>query len=118
MTKRSILAGKNQTVIIKVGGSVTVRGHDSDQVIAESKVGSVTLEQRSKSQIGRARVAIGEHVLFDVRLKLPSPLRPSPTRAEPDGEARRGDRDEGKNTLDKVIEIQMSASGKVHVPFE
>ena len=29
------------------------------------------MERRSESEIGRARAAIGEHVLFDVRLKLP-----------------------------------------------
>jgi len=37
MTQRSILAGKNQTIIIKVGASVTVKGHDSDMVIAGTK---------------------------------------------------------------------------------
>lgn len=110
MTQRSILAGKNQTIIIKVGGDVTIKGHESDQVIAESKVmGGLTLEQRSESQIGRARAAIGEHVLFDVRLKLPSPLRPSPIG--------RGDGGEGKKTSNEVIEVQMGGSGEVLVPF-
>ena len=121
MTQRSILAGKNRTVIIKVGGSVTVKGHASDMVIAESEVGGLTVEQRSESEIGRARAAIGDHVIFDVRLKLPSVLRPSstgPERSASEDEAGRGDRGEGKNTPDEVIEVQMSASGEVLVPFE
>ena len=98
MTQRTILAGKNQTIVIKVGGSVTVSGHDSDQVIAESKVGGLTLEQRSESQIGRARAAIGDHVLFDWRIKVPSL-----------GE---------KKAENEVVEIQMSTDGEVRVPFE
>lgn len=97
MTQRSILAGKNQTVIVKVGGSVTVKGHDSDLVVAEteSKWG-LTVERRNESQIGRARAAIGEHVLFDVRLKMPS----INGKADPE-----------------VIEVQMGASGQVLVPY-
>ncbi len=73
MTQRSIFAGTNQTIIIKVGGSVTVKGHDSDMVTAETmgKWG-LTLERRSETEIGRARAAIGDRVLFDVRVKLPS----------------------------------------------
>ncbi len=101
MTQRSILAGKNQTIIIKVGASVTVKGHDSDLVTAETKgMWGLTLERRSESQIGRARAAIGDHVLFDVRIKLPN--LPSPT-GRGDGE---------------VIEVQMGGSGEVLVPFE
>jgi len=101
MTQRSILAGKNQTIIIKVGASVTVKGHDSDLVTAETKgIWGLTLERRSESQIGRARAAIGDHVLFDVRIKLPN--LPSPT-GRGDGE---------------VIEVQMGGSGEVLVPFE
>ncbi len=97
MTQRSILVGKNQTIIIKVGGSVTVKGYDSNLVTAEtrSKWG-LTVERRSASQIGRARAAIGEHVLFDVRLKAPSLT--------------------GKSD-DEVIEVQMGASGEVSVPY-
>ncbi len=97
MTQRSILAGRNETVIIKVGASVTVKGHDSDLVVAEtgSKWG-LTVERRSESQIGRARAAIGEHVLFDVRLKMPNI--------------------NGKVEAE-VIEVQMGASGEVLVPY-
>jgi len=110
MTQRSILAGTNQTIIIKAGSSVTVKGHDSDLVTAETQgTWGLALERRSESQIGRARAAIGEHVLFDVRIKLPSPLRPSP-----EG---RGDGDEGK-APDEVIEVQIGGSGEVLVPFE
>ena len=36
MTLGSILAGTNPTVIIKAGGSVTVKGHASDLVTAET----------------------------------------------------------------------------------
>ncbi len=101
MTQRSILAGKNQTIIIKVGASVTVKGHDSDLVTAETKgMWGLTLERRIESQIGRARAAIGERVLFDVRIKLPN--LPSPI-GRGDGE---------------VIEVQMGGSGEVLVPFE
>jgi hypothetical protein len=112
MTQRSILAEKNQSIIIKVGGSVTVKGHDSDLVIAETKDNwGLTLERRSESQIGRARAAIGDHVLFDVRLKLPPlPLGRVPDRVEGRGE--------GKNKPDEVIEVQMGGSGEVLVPLE
>lgn len=98
MTERSILAGKNQTVIIKVGASVSVKGHDSDMVTVETKDNwGVTLERRSESQIGRARAAIGEHVLFDWRIKVPNL-----------GE------NKGEN---EVIEVQLGGSGEVLVPF-
>ena len=106
MTQRSILVGKNQTIMIKVGASVTVRGHDSDLLTAETKgTGGLTLECRSEAEVGRARAAIGDHVLFDWRIKLPSPPSPLPL-----GEGRRG---EGE-----VIEVQMGGSGKVLVPIE
>src|SRR6266508_4896063 len=98
MTQRSILAGKNQTIIIKAGASVTVKGHDSDMVVAETKgMWGLTLEQRSESQIGRARAAIGDHVLFDWRIKVPNL-----------GE---------KRAENEVIEVQMGGSGEVFVPF-
>ena len=97
MTQRSIPAGKNQTIIIRVGGSVTVKGHDSDMVIAEteSKWG-LSVERRSESQIGRARAAVGEHVLFDVRLKKPNI---------------------GGKSDAEIVEVQMGASGDVLVPY-
>jgi hypothetical protein len=99
MTQRSILAGTAPTVIIKAGGSVTVKGHESDRVVAEaSGMGGLKVEQRSESEIGRARAAIGEHVLFDVRLKLP--------------------RRAGKDEPDEVIEVQIGGSGQVFVPLE
>jgi hypothetical protein len=102
MTQRSILAGPNQTIIIKVGGSVTVRGQEGERLIAESEsLAGLSVERRSEAEIGRARAAVGEHVLFDIRIKLPSPLRSSPTG--------RGDKD--------VIEVQIGGSGEVLVPF-
>src|SRR5690349_20065131 len=97
MTQRSILAGRNQTIIIKAGASVTVKGHDSNMVIAETKTWGVSLERRSESQIGRARAAIGERVLFDWRIKAPNL---------------------GENKIDnEVIEVQFGGSGEVLVPF-
>jgi hypothetical protein len=110
MTQRSIFAGTNQEIVIKAGSSVTIRGHDSDQVTAETKgKWGLTLERRSESEIGRARAAVGDHVLFDVRIKLPSPLRRS-LRSASQSRTGRGDAE--------VIEVQMGGSGEVLVPFE
>lgn len=97
MTQRSMLAGKHQTIIIKAGGSVTVKGHDSDLVTAEtdSKWG-LNVDRKSPSEIGRARAAIGDYVLFDLRLKVPNIL--------------------AKSGSDEVIEVQLGASGEVLVP--
>lgn len=98
MTERSILAQANQTIIIKATSSVAVRGHDSDLVTARTERSwGLSVDRRAESQIGRARAAIGEHVLFDLRLKIPSPLRPA-----------------GGDT--EVIEVQLGASGEVLVP--
>ena len=64
MTQRSILAGANQIIIIKVGASVTVRGHDGDMVIAETRGRwGLSVERRSEAQIVRARAVVGEYVL-------------------------------------------------------
>src|SRR5215216_1886160 len=99
MTERSILASANQIVIIKAGASVTVKGYESDLVTARTESAwGLAVDRRSESQFGRARAAVGEHVLFDVRLRLPSPFRPA------DG-------------ADEVIEVQLGASGEVLVPF-
>jgi hypothetical protein len=99
MTQRSILAGKNQTIVIKVGGNVTVKGHDSDLVTAEYKdMGGLTLERRSESQIGGAQAVVGDHVLFDVSIKLPNLKE--------------------KKVPGEVIEVQMGGSGEVLIPFE
>ena len=94
MTQRSIFAGKNETIVIKVGGSVTVKGHASDRLIAAGS-GGLTVDRRSESEIGRARAAVGDHVLFDVRIRLP-----------------------GKQASNEVIEVQIGGSGEVLVPFE
>ncbi|MCL5995633.1 MAG: hypothetical protein M1546_06205 [Chloroflexi bacterium] len=98
MTQRSILAGTRPAIIVKAGASVTVRGHDSDRVIVEGNDRwGVRVEKHSEAEIARARAAIGEHVLFDVRLKRPS----------------LGDKD-GPG---EVIEVQLGGSGEVLVPF-
>jgi hypothetical protein len=105
MTQRSILAGTNQTIIIKVGASVTVRGHDSNMVIAETRGRwGLSVDRRSEAQIARARAVVGEYVLFDVRLKK-TPLHL---------EAGAG---EGKKAADEIIEVQMGGGGEVLVPF-
>jgi hypothetical protein len=99
MTQRSILVGKNQTIVIKAGASVTVRGHDSDLLMAETKgKWGLTMEKRSETEIGRARAAIGEHVLFDWRIKIPNL-----------GE---------KKAENEVIELQIGGTGEVLVPSE
>jgi hypothetical protein len=98
MTQRSIFAGTKQTIIIKVGGSVTVKGHDSERLIAETEgSGVLSVERRSESEIGRARAAIGDHVLFDLRIKLPDLI---------------------EKKTEEIIEVQMGGSGEVRVPLE
>jgi hypothetical protein len=98
MTQRSFFAGTNQTIIIKVGGSVTVKGYESDRVTAEtSDMWGLTVERRSEAEVGRARAAMDEQVLFDIRIKLPNVT---------------------KKASEEVIEVQMGGSGEVLVPFE
>jgi len=98
MTQRSILAGKNQLIIVKAGAGVTVKGHDSDMVTAETQgKWGVTIERRAEAQIGRARAAIGDHVLFDWRIKFPNL-----------GE---------KKAEKEVIEVQFGSNGDVWVPY-
>jgi hypothetical protein len=96
MTQRSILAGADQTIIIKAGANVTVKGHDSDMVTADASKWGLTIERRSESQIGRARAVVGDHILFDLRLKMPNFIGKSDT---------------------EVIEIQVGGSGEVLVPY-
>jgi hypothetical protein len=95
MTQRSIFAHTNETIIIKAGGSVTIRGQEGDRLIAEaSGFGGLVVERHGESEIGRARAAVGEHVLFDVHLKLPG------------------------SSQNEVIEVKIGGSGEVLVPFE
>ena len=98
MTQRSILAGQAPHVIVHAGGDVEVEGWDSDRITADTEGRwGLKVERRSESEIGRARAAVGDHVLFDVRLKVPGPLR--------------------KNALGDVTAVQIGGSGKVHVPL-
>lgn len=100
MTQRSILAGPNPTVIVKAGGSITVRCVEGERVSAESTDRWGLQLEKSKGkekQIARARAAVGDHVLFDLRFKMPNP--------------------EAKTLPDEVIEIQLGGSGEVLVPF-
>ena len=70
-------------------------------VIADAKgKWGLSVERHSEAQIGRARAAIGDFVLFDVRLKKPS-LHP----------------EMGNGEDDEIIEIQIGGSGEVLVPF-
>ncbi len=95
MTHRSFLAGKNQTIIIKAGGSVTVKGHQSDLILADTRdKWGLSVERKSEAEIGRARAAIGERVLFDWRLKKPT-----------------------LNTSKEIIKVQITGSGDVLVPI-
>jgi len=85
-------------VIIKAGGSVTVKGCEGELVTAESSDRwGLGVDRHSPSQIGRARLAAGDHVLFDWRIKT-ADLKENPG-------------------TDEVIEIQMGGSGTVSVPF-
>lgn len=94
MTHRTFLAGTNQTIIIKVGGSVTVKGHDGDQIVADTRdKWGLSIDRRSEAEVGRARAAIGERVIFDLRLKKPT-----------------------LGSSKEVIEIQVTGSGDVLVP--
>lgn len=100
MTQRSILAGLNPTVIVKAGGSVSVRGVESERVSAETTDRWGLQLEKSKGkdkEIGRARAAVGDHVLFDVRLKMPNP--------------------EAKTLPEEVINVQFGGGGEVLVPF-
>ena len=95
MTHRSFLAGYNQMIIIKVGGSVTVKGHDSDMILADTRdKWGLSVERKSEAEIARARAAIGERVLFDLRLKKPT-----------------------LGASKEVIEIQITGRGEVQFPF-
>jgi hypothetical protein len=96
MTLRSIPAGTNPNVIIKAGGSVVVKGHESNLVTAETGRWGLKVERRNESEIGRARAVVGEHVLFDVRIKMPEL--------------------NGKTNPVDVIEVQMGGDGEVFVP--
>jgi hypothetical protein len=91
-----MLAGTNPVVIIKAGGSVRVKGYEGDAVHAKtSDAWGLQLEKRSPAEVGRARAAIGERVLFDVRLKRPV-------------------RD--KSAPEEAIAVQLGGSGEVVVP--
>ncbi len=97
MTQRSIAAGSAPTVIVKSHTGVKVEGWDSEQVQAETNSRwGLKMEWRSEAEFARARAAVGEHVLFDVRLKRPAR--------------------QAKDVDDRVIEIQMGGEGSVRVP--
>lgn len=98
MTQRSILAGTNPTVIVKVGGSVAVKGHDSDMVVVESRdKWGVSVEKRSEAEVARARAAVGEFVLFDIRVNKPNFQK--------------------TEVVEDAIVVQLGGSGDVLVPL-
>jgi hypothetical protein len=95
VTQRSILAGLQPKVVIKAGANVSVRGHASDQVVAETNgKWGLSVERRAQSEVARARAAIGDQVLFDLRLKLP-----------------------GDKASVEVVEVKITGSGAVLVPL-
>lgn len=95
MTQRSILAGTKPTVVVKAGASVTVKGIDSDLVTAESEdKWGLKVEKKSEAEFARARAAVGEVVLFDLRFKKP-----------------------GAQNDEDVIEVQLGGSGEILVPI-
>lgn len=84
--------------MIKSGANVTIKGYESDRVTAETtgKSGSA-VEQKGRDEIARARAAVGDHVLFDLRFKLP-------VHKPEDGP-------------DDMMEVQIGGNGEVWVPF-
>jgi hypothetical protein len=97
MTQRTMPAGASPTVIIKTGASVTVRGQDTETITAEtSDSWGLQVEKHSAAEIARARAAVGEHVLFDVRVRRPRRRDEDPTQ--------------------EVIEVQIGGNGQVMVP--
>jgi len=98
MTQRSIFAGVNPTVVIKAGASVAVKGVDTERVTATTgDRWGLKVEKRSEAEFARARAAVGEAVLFDLRFNRPNLLA---------GGAR-----------EEVVEVQLSGSGEVLVPL-
>ncbi len=96
MTQRTIFAGMNPTVIIKTVTGVTIEGWDRDHVRVETFAHeSLKLESRGKSEIGRARAAVGDYVLFDLLLKMPISK---------------------KSDAGKAIAVQIGGEGKLWVP--
>jgi len=57
MSQRSILAGKNQAIIIKAGFSVVVKGQDAEMVTAETKGRGVSqwIDAANQKLDGRGR---------------------------------------------------------------
>lgn len=98
MTQRSILVGPTPAVEVRADGDVSVEGWDTDRVQATTE-GSrgLKVERRSASEIARARAKVGDHVLFDVRLKVKNPLK--------------------KDVRGEVTDVQIGGSGKVYVPL-
>ncbi len=98
MTERSILAGPTPSVEVRAGGDVEVEGRDSDRVQADTDSRSgLKVERRSASEIARARAKVGDHVLFDVHLKVKNPLK--------------------KGVSGEVTDVQIGGSGQVYVPL-
>ena len=97
MTQRSILAGQTPTVIVHAGADVHVEGWDNERVQAETQShAGLKVERRSEADLARERAKVGEHVLFDIRLKKMSRKHDVPSDA---------------------IEVQIGGNGRVHVPL-
>jgi hypothetical protein len=98
MTQRSMPAGENPTVVIRVGRDVEVEGWESERVAADTDNHSgLKVGRRSEAEVGRVRAKVGDHVLLDVGFGLPG--------------GKKQDLDEN------AIQVQMGAGGKVRVPL-
>ena len=96
MTERSILAGAAPNVVIKAGASVSVKSWTEERVLAKTESAwGLKIEPKKASEFARARAAVGDTVLFDLRLENPLAAR----------------KDAGE-----VIEVQIGGSGEVWVP--
>jgi hypothetical protein len=97
MTERTILAGTAPNLVIKAGVSVTVKSWTEEKVMAKTENGwGLKVEQRNSAEFARARAAVGEHVLFDVRFENPLGAK--------------------KKEAGEVIEVQIGGSGEVWAP--
>lgn len=94
MTQRSMMTGPAPVVVIKTTDSLVVEGWESERVQAESAARKgLKIETRRAGEVGRARAALGEQVLFDLRIQKP-----------------------GARQAGEVVEVTLGGEGKVQVP--
>ena len=101
MTQRSIQAGKSPTVIVRAGTDVQIEGWEDERVFASTQhKWGLKLERGSGSALGhiRARAAVGDFVLFDLRGDLL--------------------KRKGGDALDDAIIMQSGGDATVRVPYD